>query len=153
MWNPFNRKSKSQDEVEAEESVAVPASQTLLEDLPPKFEDNVEAAIQARRAKRPSISEAASTITVNDFQNLHKIPCFREGVVTGGVVSGVVAAVMLIARRPLKQSINWGVVGFAMSSTAAWEQCRYKKRKSQRNAEMAKIANKEVLEKERGSSK
>lgn len=118
--------------------------QEYLEDLPPKFED---PAVTAKREISESLKQqhadqmfekAVQSIKMDDFKKVNSIPCFRQGMLAGLGMGGVVAAVMVTMRRPVSSSLNWGMAGFLCGSVISWEHCRYKIRVEKRNTEMAK---------------
>jgi cytochrome c oxidase assembly protein subunit 20 len=110
----------------------------LLDDLPPKFEDDAVLAAEHRNQARPSLKKAWETVQWDDFKRVNSIPCFRQGIVTGAGVGAVVFAVLVSTRSSVSRGLNWGMGGFLLGSTVAWEQCRYRIRQSRKNAEIAK---------------
>lgn len=127
-----------------------------LEDLPPKFEDQLEpvpGSPEAGASNKPTsfrgspqkidpnesiVKQAISSISVNDFAEVNKMPCFRNAMLTGGSVGAVAFAVLISARSPFKRALNWTVAGFTIGSIGSWEQCRYKLRQERKTQEMAR---------------
>lgn len=141
MW--WGNKKSNNDE-EGSSSPANPDNKVFLEDLPPKFEDETvsakkEISESLRQQHADQMFEKAFTsIKATDFKHVNSIPCFRQGMLAGIGMGGVVAAVMITMRQPLSKGLNWGMAGFLLGSVVSWEQCRYKIRVERRNTEMAK---------------
>ncbi|ANB13030.1 Cox20p [Sugiyamaella lignohabitans] len=143
MWGFgwLSRKSEKPPVSTEKASSVSPEKELLLEDLPPKFEDKVE-----ERQKRPKLDvskpdifqKAVSSISTDDFKNVHTIPCFRQGMLAGLGVGGVIFAVLISTRSSISRSMNWGMGGFVAGSVVSWEQCRAKMRQSRRNAQAVK---------------
>lgn len=119
----------------------------FLEDLPPKFDDHTALPPPARGvpgAPVPGSTEggllktAVGSIQPSDFGKLHEMPCFREAILTGGAVGGVVFAVLVTTRSAVPRALNWGVGGFLVGATVSWEQCRFKLRQEKKNQLMAR---------------
>lgn len=127
-----------------------------LEDLPPKFEDQpgpVPGAPDAGASNKPTsfrgspqkidpnqsiVKQAVSSISVSDFAEVNKMPCFRNAMLTGGSVGAVAFAVLISTRSPFKRALNWTMAGFTIGSIGSWEQCRYKLRQERKTQEMAR---------------
>lgn len=112
----------------------------LLEDTEPRFNNGPS------KPELP-IKEAVNSISLSDFhfQNLVRIPCFREAALTGLSALGVLGAAVFVAQKSPAKAANWGVGGFLLGSTVAWEQCRSHRRKELAFAQQAKqtVASKE----------
>lgn len=114
------------------------AEPTLLEDLPPAFEDHSAKKPNIEDLKLPSLSQTVGNIGVEDFKQLPQIPCFRNAMLTGLGIGATAASVMFVSKRVVSRSVNWGVGGFIIGSIITWEQCRFRMYRSRRNVEKAK---------------
>lgn len=141
VW-PFSSSSSSS----APETPAAPQQKPtqFLEDLPPKFDDHSTARAGGGApapdsgAEGSILSRAVGSIQPSDFGKLHEIPCFREAILTGGAVGGVVFAVLVTTRSPIPRALNWSIGGFLVGATVSWEQCRFKLRQEKKNQLMAR---------------
>jgi cytochrome c oxidase assembly protein subunit 20 len=117
------------------------AKPLLLEDTEPRFNNGPD------RPEIP-IKEAVNKISLESFKfdNLVKIPCFREAGLTGLSALGVLGTIIFIAQKSPAKAANWGVGGFLLGSTVSWEQCRSKRR---RELAFAATARETVAAKER----
>ncbi|KZF24566.1 hypothetical protein L228DRAFT_237483 [Xylona heveae TC161] len=71
--------------------------------------------------------EAAKTIQISDFQNVHKQPCVRDSLLTG-IASGFgLGGVRAVLGAPLPKASNWAVGTFCVMSFAAYEYCQIKR--------------------------
>lgn len=115
-------------------------SPQLLEDLPPKFED--EEPIHSQHL---TFVNALQKILLEDFTIDHYVsmPCFREAMLTGFQAMGVLGAVTFIIHKNPSRSVNWSVCGFFLGSVVGWEQCRSIRKRSFQTVEAAKQANQE----------
>ena len=140
VW-PFSSSSSSS----SPETPAAPQQKQpqFLEDLPPKFDDHTALPPPARGvpgAPVPGSTEggllktAVGSIQPSDFGKLHEMPCFREAILTGGAVGGVVFAVLVTTRSAVPRALNWGVGGFLVGATVSWEQCRFKLRQEKKTS-------------------
>lgn len=109
----------------------------MLEDLPPKFEDNVEDAVKTQERARPSLRRALKSISTDDFKSMPQMPCFRTAMLTGMGMGIVAGTVVLVARRSTSRAVNWMCGGFAVGSVVTWEQCRFRINRSKRNVQQA----------------
>ncbi|ODQ68227.1 hypothetical protein NADFUDRAFT_30472 [Nadsonia fulvescens var. elongata DSM 6958] len=80
------------------------------------------------------------SLSFSDFLGIHKVPCFREGMLGGFIAGGCVFGAMITFRRPLSSAMNWAVGAWTVGSVGRWEQCRYERAKSFQNAQAAKEA-------------
>lgn len=119
-------------------------SPRLLEDLPPKFED--EEPINSHQS---TFVNALQKILLEDFTMDHyvRMPCFREAMLTGFQAMGVLGTVTFLIHKNPGRSVNWGVCGFFLGSVVGWEQCHSIRRRSFQTVEAAKQANQEKLRK------
>jgi cytochrome c oxidase assembly protein subunit 20 len=145
VW-PFSSSSSSSPTPEVPAPAAPQQKQPqFLEDLPPKFEDHttlpaggVPGASASGSAEGGLLTNAVRSIQPSDFGKLHEMPCFREAILTGGAVGGVVFAVMITTRSAVPRAFNWAVGGLLVGSIVSWEQCRFKLRQEKKNQLMAR---------------
>ncbi|KAF5102894.1 hypothetical protein D0Z00_000152 [Geotrichum galactomycetum] len=140
VWPFSSSSSSSTPEVPA--PVAPQQKQPqFLEDLPPKFDDHTmlpAGGAPGTPTEGGLLKQAVGSIQPSDFGKLHEMPCFREAILTGGAVGGVVFAVMVTTRSPVPRALNWAVGGFLVGATVSWEQCRFKVRQEKKNQLMAR---------------
>ncbi|ODQ82102.1 hypothetical protein BABINDRAFT_160298 [Babjeviella inositovora NRRL Y-12698] len=141
VW-PFSKSKPAEAPVEA----PVPEVPQFLEDLPPKFNDDAPLSRDSV-PKKSTLTQAVATIKRDDFSpsNMMKIPCFREGMMTGLSALGVLGAITFITSKNVRKATNWGMAGFLLGSCVGWEQCRVVRMRSFENVQQAKevIRNKE----------
>lgn len=119
-------------------SVPAPAPESqLLEDRPPKFEDDVESAAALRRAANPTVIDTVKKIGIDDFKNINSIPCFRQAIMTGVSIGAVTGLVLYVSRRPSKAA-HWGMGGFLLGSVVSWEQCRFRMHEGKKSMQKAR---------------
>lgn len=148
VW-PFSKSSSTSPEEAPPSSPAKPA-QKYLDDLPPKFDDSpppppsssagtpTTGGAPGAPGERPNIlKKVVTSIQPEDFTKLHQIPCFREAMLTGGAVGGVVFAVLITTRSAIPRAMNWGMAGFLIGASVSWEQCRWKLRQEKKEQRMA----------------
>lgn len=156
-WGWFGNKTKLTTAEPKEEP-------KLLEDIPPKFEDDVEAIDERRKPRRKDgktdlltmqqqeqpnvLKSAVNMVKPSDFVTApQRIPCFSQALSTGGVISAMSFAILSVSSyrstgnwknvRYLK-SMNWAMVGFLVGSIVSWEQCRFKHRQELKKQEKRK---------------
>ncbi|KAI2616908.1 hypothetical protein GGS26DRAFT_596673 [Hypomontagnella submonticulosa] len=97
----------------------------------------------------PTLEEGLRSIKADDFLSVHKIPCARQGFMTG-IISGAAVGVgkYLIGGRVPKAS-NWAVGAFFLSSIVQFEYCRAQRLKER--AAMARVV--EVIDKKQAEKK
>uniref|UniRef100_A0A060TG33 Cytochrome c oxidase assembly protein COX20, mitochondrial n=1 Tax=Blastobotrys adeninivorans TaxID=409370 RepID=A0A060TG33_BLAAD len=109
------------------------AGTELLEDRPPKFEDNPmmkRLHEQAEADKQKGVLQRAlGTIRAQDFLRIPSIPCMGQAIGTGVAMGGVCFGVLRFMRRS-PSALNWGVGSFFLGSVVSWEACRYKIRRA-----------------------
>lgn len=132
IWNPWS-KPKEAPPTPSETS----PSPQLLEDRPPKFEHDPNK-ILPHEQQAQLFKHTITSLGSEDFKNIHKVPCLRRAILTGGGIAGVTFGVLVTAKQPYLRGSNWAMMGFLMGSVTSWEQCRYTMRKSRRNAEEAR---------------
>lgn len=100
--------------------------------------------------QRPSISEAVSTITKEDFANIANTPCARQGLLTGIATGAGLGGLRFVLRGShdcqifprhtspagvltgfignATKSANWAVGFFLLGSIGSFEYCQYLRR-------------------------
>ncbi|KAJ8112873.1 hypothetical protein ONZ43_g5287 [Nemania bipapillata] len=81
------------------------------------------------KTTRPTFKEGIDSIKSDDFFSVHKIPCAREGFMTGigaGTVVGM-GRYFVGARAP--KAANWAFGAFILGSIIQWEYCQAQRRK------------------------
>jgi hypothetical protein len=136
-WKFWNKKSEDTNILPAlaqDQKV----NSDLLEDRPPKFEDDPTRRVLTEEQQAKILKRTVASIGSDDFKNLHKVPCFRRAMMTGGGIAAVTFGVLVTAKSSYRRGTNWAFLGFLMGSIASWEQCRYVIRKSNRSADEAR---------------
>lgn len=123
-----------------------PKKQTLLEDLPPKFEDQepIEQPDQMSAYREAFNRFKITDLNPTTFANM---PCFREAMMTGFQAMAVLGGVTFLVHKNPSKSLNWGVCGFFLGNIIGWEQCRSLRKKSFQTMERARQANQQKNEK------
>ncbi|KAI0886745.1 uncharacterized protein GGS22DRAFT_117194 [Annulohypoxylon maeteangense] len=94
-----------------------------------------EGAAEEKPTSKPSVQDAFQSIKSDDFFSLHKIPCARQGLMTGIGAGAVVGAGRYITGGRIPKAANWAFGTFFISSIIQWEYCR-----AQRAKEYASVA-------------
>lgn len=144
VW-PFS-KSSSNNEDKTIPPSSLPQEQKFLDELPPKFDDyannqqppSQQPGSPTNNSNKSYFQTVVSSLKPADFAKLHQIPCFRESILTGGTVGGVVFAVLVSTRSAMPRAMNWAMAGFLIGSTVSWEQCRFKIRQEKKSQAMAR---------------
>lgn len=141
----FQTKPSTVSAVSEIESREKPYKSPLLEDLPPKFEDD-----QPPTRPRSTLMDAISQISLQDisFEHYVSMPCFRESMLTGFQAMGVLWFVTFVIHKNPSKSVHWNIGGFFLGSAVGWEQCRSIRRRSFETVEAARRA-KEIKNRER----
>ncbi|KAI0475243.1 hypothetical protein GGR56DRAFT_645224 [Xylariaceae sp. FL0804] len=84
---------------------------------------------------RATVTAAAQTIRRDEWWELHRIPCARDGLMAGIGGGAVTGAVRFIARSSIATAVQWSFGGFLIGAIAKWEYCRAQRR--QEKAAMA----------------
>ncbi|KAL8725917.1 MAG: hypothetical protein Q9166_007045 [cf. Caloplaca sp. 2 TL-2023] len=84
-------------------------------------------ALAAKRTE-PGIVDALKTIKLQDFKEVHKKPCTREGFLTGIGAAFATGGVRAILGAPIFTACSWAVGAFVFGSFAMHEYCQKKRR-------------------------
>lgn len=133
-WKFWKKKS---DDTGAPATQITDQKDTLLEDRPPKFQDETAKGLTEEQ-QRKLFQRTVASIGFDDFKSLHKVQCFRHAMMTGGGIAAVTFGVLVTAKSTYSRGANWAFLGFLMGSVASWEQCRYVMRKSNKSADEAR---------------
>ncbi|KAG5980891.1 hypothetical protein E4U55_003532 [Claviceps digitariae] len=77
---------------------------------------------------RPTISEAVGMIKSEDFTNVHKKPCTRQGFMTGIAAGAGIGGLNFILRGNAVKASHWAVGIFILGSTISHEYCQFLRR-------------------------
>lgn len=124
---------KNLKEVKDKDGKDQKSSAELLEDRPPKFEDNPmmkRLYEQAEADKQKGVLQRAlGNIRAQDFLRIPSIPCMGQAMGTGLAMGGVCFGVLRFMRRS-PSALNWGFGSFFLGSVVSWEGCRYRIRRA-----------------------
>ncbi|KAI1451732.1 hypothetical protein F4805DRAFT_463499 [Annulohypoxylon moriforme] len=131
------------------------ANQAQTYETFPKPEGNFEGQAGVRGAARkektttqPTVTDAFQTIKSDDFYSVHKIPCARQGLMTGIGAGAVVGAGRYITGGRIPKAANWAAGTFFISSIIQWEYCRAQRAKERASvARIVEIMDKKAAEK------
>ncbi|KAL9095506.1 MAG: hypothetical protein Q9165_002377 [Trypethelium subeluteriae] len=74
-----------------------------------------------------SAVDAAKTIKLADFQEIHKKPCVRDTFLTSIPSSLAIGAVWAILGAPVRKSTNWAAGAFCAISFFSYEYCQFRR--------------------------
>ncbi|KAL8697740.1 MAG: hypothetical protein Q9224_002163 [Gallowayella concinna] len=86
------------------------------------------ANVLAEKHTEPAIVDALKTIKLEDFKEVHKKPCTREGFLTGIGAAFATGGVQAILGAPIFTACSWAVGAFAFGSFAMHEYCQRKRK-------------------------
>ncbi|ROT37962.1 hypothetical protein SODALDRAFT_324423 [Sodiomyces alkalinus F11] len=92
---------------------------------------------QPHNAEVPTIQEAVKSIKTEDFLNVGKVPCARDGYIYGIITGGIVGGVKFMMSAPVPKVANWAVGGTIAGAAASFEWCQYKRRQERINMRRA----------------
>ncbi|KAL2110332.1 hypothetical protein VUR80DRAFT_1337 [Thermomyces stellatus] len=97
-----------------------------------------------------SLAEAVKSIKPEDFLEVHKSACGRQGLMTGIVAGAVVGGLRFVWRGAPLKAANWAVGGFVVGATAGFERCHYLRRLERISMKrIVEVHQSEVAEKKR----
>ncbi|KAI1659498.1 hypothetical protein F4813DRAFT_335274 [Daldinia decipiens] len=102
-----------------------------------------------KRTPEPNIKDGIQSIKSDDFLNVHKIPCARQGLMTGIASGAAVGMGRYFVGGTVPKATNWAFGVFFLGSIIQWEYCRAQ-RANERMA-MARIV--EVMDKKQAEKK
>ncbi|KAI9724975.1 MAG: hypothetical protein M1812_000251 [Candelaria pacifica] len=102
------------------------------------------------RPKEVSLVEAVKTVQLEDFRNIHKLPCVRDSLLTG-ILSGFgLGGLRAVLGAPLPRASNWAVGGFCISAFTMYEYCHYQRRREKDGMKRAvELLDRKKIERER----
>ncbi|KAI0104620.1 hypothetical protein GGR51DRAFT_223375 [Nemania sp. FL0031] len=104
---------------------------------------------QPLRPSRPTLKEGVQSIKSDDFFNIHKIPCAREGFMTGIGAGTVVGMGRYVVGARAPTAANWAFGAFLLGSIIQWEYCQAQRRNER--AAMARVV--EVIDRKQAEKK
>ncbi|KAI1499127.1 hypothetical protein F5X99DRAFT_411449 [Biscogniauxia marginata] len=108
-----------------------------------------EEGVAQKNPPMPSLSEALNTIKSEDFFTVHKMPCAREGFLTGIGAGAVIGAGRFVLGARIPKAANWAFGSFLLGSIIQWEYCQAQRFK-ERTA-MARVV--EVIDRKQAEKK
>ncbi|SPO03288.1 uncharacterized protein DNG_05970 [Cephalotrichum gorgonifer] len=106
-----------------------------LENAPPPTAAEDKAALSGDNfqqnfpeATGASLSEAVKTIKPEDFLEVHKSACGRQGLMTGIVLGALTGGLRFVWKGAPRTAANWAVGGFFTGSVLGFERCHYLRR-------------------------
>ncbi|KAI1469299.1 uncharacterized protein F4812DRAFT_324873 [Daldinia caldariorum] len=98
---------------------------------------------------QPTIKDGIQSIKPDDFFNVHKIPCARQGLMTGIGAGAAVGMGRYFVGGTIPKSTNWAFGAFFIGSIIQWEYCRTQRA----NERMAVARIVEVMDKKQAEKK
>ncbi|MCJ1291587.1 hypothetical protein MMC34_003132 [Xylographa carneopallida] len=106
------------------------------------------------RVKEATLWDGIKSIKVEDVQNLHKIPCVRDALLTGMGTGFMIGGGRMILGATMWKSMSWAMGSFCFSSAGMFEFCQRRRAlERQGMARAAEIIDRKRLEKERQAEK
>ncbi|KFY43812.1 hypothetical protein V494_01806 [Pseudogymnoascus sp. VKM F-4513 (FW-928)] len=90
-----------------------------------------------RRPQNVSLTEAAKTVRVEDFKNIHTYPCVREGLLTAIGGGFAVGGTRMLFGTPIIRACNWAAGTFCLLGIGSYEFCLQKRRLEKINMKRA----------------
>ncbi|KAF2234741.1 hypothetical protein EV356DRAFT_514879 [Viridothelium virens] len=79
------------------------------------------------QVKPVSAVDAAKTIKLEDFREIHKKPCVRDTFLTSIPSSLAIGAVWAVLGAPVKKATNWAAGAFCAISFFSYEYCQFRR--------------------------
>ncbi|RYP45822.1 hypothetical protein DL768_007875 [Monosporascus sp. mg162] len=98
---------------------------------------------------RPTLKEGLQSIKADDFLNVHRIPCARQGFLTGIGTGAVVGMGRYVFGARIPKAANWAFGAFLLGSVIQFEVCQA--RRYQERAAMARVV--EVIDRKQAEKK
>ncbi|RYP07759.1 hypothetical protein DL765_009024 [Monosporascus sp. GIB2] len=98
---------------------------------------------------RPTLKEGLQSIKADDFLNVHKIPCARQGFLTGIGTGAVVGMGRYVFGARIPKAANWAFGAFLLGSVIQFEVCQAQR--YQERAAMARVV--EVIDRKQAEKK
>ncbi|KAI0599743.1 hypothetical protein F4775DRAFT_107875 [Biscogniauxia sp. FL1348] len=98
---------------------------------------------------RPTFTEGIQSIKSDDFLAVHKMPCAREGFLTGIGAGAVIGAGRFVLGARIPKAANWAFGSFLLGSIIQWEYCQAQRMKER--AAMARVV--EVIDRKQAEKK
>ncbi|KAI1371244.1 hypothetical protein F4677DRAFT_436337 [Hypoxylon crocopeplum] len=101
-----------------------------------KFDGQADGKAEGQKSpSQPSIKDGFQSIKSDDFLSVHKIPCARQGLMTGIGAGAAVGMGRYFIGGQVPKAANWAFGAFFLGSIIQWEYCR-----AQRANERAAVA-------------
>ncbi|KAL8771733.1 MAG: hypothetical protein Q9209_002924 [Squamulea sp. 1 TL-2023] len=140
------RNSKSSNQSSANADITVPNGKTYDTFNYPATLENKDSLPGANpnsfagKRTEPGIVDALKTIKLEDFKEVHKKPCTREGFLTGIGAAFATGGVRVILGAPVFTACSWAVGAFAFGSFAMHEYCQAKRRREKEGIQKVNAA-------------
>ncbi|KAI1344491.1 hypothetical protein F5Y15DRAFT_411324 [Xylariaceae sp. FL0016] len=108
-----------------------------------------EAGQTQATPQKATVTEAFQTIKRDEWLNVHKIPCAREGFMTGIGSGAVLGMGRMVFGASIPKAANWGFGSFLIGCIVQWEYCQMQRRKEK--AAMARVV--EVIDRKQAEKK
>ncbi|KAI4089880.1 MAG: hypothetical protein LQ348_001719 [Seirophora lacunosa] len=105
------------------DSFNYPATSENINSLP-----GVNQGKVSKQQPNAGLFEALKSIQLEDFKEVHKKPCTREGFLTGIGAGFGIGGVRAILGAPIFTACSWAVGAFVFGSFAMHEYCQQKRR-------------------------
>ncbi|KAL8912945.1 MAG: hypothetical protein Q9171_002144 [Xanthocarpia ochracea] len=140
------RESTSSNQSPAPSDMTVPNGKTYDAFNVPSTLENKESLQVANpntytgKHTEPGIVDALKTIRLQDFKEVHKKPCTREGFLAGIGAAFATGGVRAILGAPIFTACSWAVGAFAFGSFAMHEYCQGKRRREKEGIQKVNAA-------------
>ena len=91
-----------------------------------RLDEDPEAENEALR--NTSYIEAAQTVQLSDFRQVHKLPCFRDAALPGIAGGTGIGALRFVLGGSIPKSCNYASAGFVGISIVMYELCQRRRR-------------------------
>ncbi|KAL8820498.1 MAG: hypothetical protein Q9223_001298 [Gallowayella weberi] len=146
------RDSRSTKESSGSSATVAPAERsfdTFNYPATPENRDSLAGAnpnVLAGKHTEPGIVDALKSIKLEDFKEVHKKPCTREGFLTGLGAAFATGGVRVIFGAPIFTACSWAVGAFAFGSFAMHEYCQRNRKRERAGMQRVNAA---LLEKKK----
>ncbi|KAG6193423.1 hypothetical protein E4U46_001882 [Claviceps purpurea] len=83
----------------------------------------------------PSLSEVVGSLKKDDFTDLYKTPCARQGTLTGIAVGAGAGGLRFVLKADAVKAANMAVGVFVLGSVLSYEYCQYLRRVERKNVQ------------------
>ncbi|KAI1074007.1 hypothetical protein F5B20DRAFT_586723 [Whalleya microplaca] len=117
--------------------------------VPPHPDGQQQKNPGQQQHQQPGIKEGFESIKTADFLHVHRVPCAREGFLTGIGAGAVAGMGRYVAGARIPKAANWAFGVFFLGSIIQWEYCRAQRAKE--HAAMARVV--EVMDRKQAEKK